>query len=120
MSFLKTVCVDFDGVIHAFISPWTQGCEVHDGPVPGAIDFLHELERSSLRTVILSSRVNDSGGEDAIRAWLKQQGFKSYQTIEITATKPPACLYIDDRAYCFEGTFPSMQEIKHFKPWNKR
>lgn len=119
MSFLKTVCVDFDGVIHAFTSPWTHGREIHDGPVPGAIDFLHELGKY-FKVVILSSRVNDSGGETAIREWLKQYGMLTYKVIEITDTKPPAALYIDDRAYCFEGTFPSIQEIKNFKPWNKR
>lgn len=34
-------------------------------------------------------------------------------------TKPSAVLYIDDRAHCFTGTFPTVEQIKAFKPWNK-
>lgn len=36
--------------------------------------------------------------------------------------KPSAQLYIDDRAYRFDGpdTFPSAAAISAFKPWNKR
>lgn len=34
--------------------------------------------------------------------------------------KPPALLTIDDRALTFTGEWPSLSEIKAFKPWNKR
>lgn len=35
-----TICVDFDGCLHAYTSGW-QGAEVvSDPPVPGAIDWL--------------------------------------------------------------------------------
>ena len=34
--------------------------------------------------------------------------------------KPPALVTIDDRALTFDGTWPTMDEIKNFKPWNKR
>jgi len=37
--------------------------------------------------------------------------------IEITAIKPRA-IYIDDRGYQFTGTFPSIEYISKFKPWN--
>lgn len=33
--------------------------------------------------------------------------------------KPPAHLTIDDRAYCFRGTFPDRDQIDGFRPWNK-
>lgn len=32
--------------------------------------------------------------------------------------KPPAFLTIDDRAWTFRGTWPSVEEMKAFKPWN--
>lgn len=34
--------------------------------------------------------------------------------------KPPALVTIDDRAIMFDGTWPSFDSIKAFKPWNKR
>jgi hypothetical protein len=33
--------------------------------------------------------------------------------------KPPALLTIDDRALTFTGKWPTLDEIKSFKPWNK-
>lgn len=36
--------------------------------------------------------------------------------------KPPALIYLDDRAYRFEGpgTFPTKEQIHAARPWNKR
>lgn len=34
--------------------------------------------------------------------------------------KPPAILTIDDRAMTFTGEWPSISDIKGFKPWNKK
>ncbi len=34
--------------------------------------------------------------------------------------KPPAFVTIDDRAITFTGTFPSIDELLAFQPWNKR
>ncbi len=32
--------------------------------------------------------------------------------------KPAAVLYIDDRAFHFQGRFPTKEEITEFKPWH--
>lgn len=34
--------------------------------------------------------------------------------------KPAATVSIDDRALTFTGTWPTIQELTSFKPWNKR
>lgn len=34
--------------------------------------------------------------------------------------KPPAFVTIDDRAITFDGTWPSIDWLLNFKPWNKR
>ena len=39
--------------------------------------------------------------------------------LKFPRTKPSAVLYIDDRAHCFTGAFPTVEQIKAFKPWNK-
>lgn len=39
----------------------------------------------------------------------------------IVEHKPPAVVYIDDRAICFDGDSKSLlSKIEKFKPWNKR
>ncbi len=40
--------------------------------------------------------------------------------LEFPTQKPAANMTIDDRAFHFEGTFPSAAWLKYFKPWNKR
>jgi FMN phosphatase YigB (HAD superfamily) len=39
--------------------------------------------------------------------------------IKFPRKKPPAHLLIDDRAYCFRGEWPALEELRAFKPWNK-
>lgn len=34
--------------------------------------------------------------------------------------KPPAHVSLDDRGWRFDGAWPTMQEIKDFRPWHKR
>lgn len=34
--------------------------------------------------------------------------------------KPPSVVSIDDRCLTFTGVFPPLDELKRFKPWNKR
>lgn len=34
--------------------------------------------------------------------------------------KPPALVTVDDRAICFDGTFPAPADLRAFKPWYKR
>ena len=51
---------------------------------------------------------------------LKSAARKIVRTIEWPRSKPPAVLYIDDRAYRFTGSnWPSVDEIKSFQPWYK-
>ena len=40
--------------------------------------------------------------------------------IKFPKDKPKSHFFIDDRAFRFEGTFPTMEDIRVFKPWNKR
>ena len=40
--------------------------------------------------------------------------------IKFPTKKPAAFMTIDDRAFCFGGTFPDTEDLYRFKPWNKR
>lgn len=116
-----TVCVDFDGVLHSYVSGWKGGTVIPDPPVPGAIEWLTKLHES-YEIAILSTRTREAGAADAMRGWLRDHGLapEILDRISFPRSKPPARVYIDDRGWRFEGTFPRIEEIDAFEPWNKR
>lgn len=122
------LCVDFDGVVHSYVSGWQGVDVVADGPVPGAMAFLKEATKHFV-VHVYSSRSKDARGrkamEEAIEWWLVEE-FGAIEAKEIVESlvfsheKPAAFLTIDDRAICFDGTFPPMTDLIGFKPWNVR
>ena len=57
---------------------------------------------------------------DAIHDWLLKYDLIKYVDM-ICKEKPPAIVYIDDRAICFDGHPETLlDKIQNFKPWNKR
>lgn len=116
---MKTVCLDFDGVIHQYNSRWISAATIEDAPVTGAFDFIQECLDSGFQIVINSTRCKTPEGREAMRRWFSDYGCKNLKYLAFLDYKPPAVIYIDDRGFRFEGTFPSMDYIKHFTPWNK-
>lgn len=45
--------------------------------------------------------------------------YLAYMKLKFPTKKPAAYLTIDDRAICFNGTFPTIEEMNNFKPWYK-
>lgn len=116
-----TVAVDVDGVLHSYTSGWQGAENLPDPPVPGAIEWLEEIVKD-FDVAICSTRAAEYQGRDAIYAWLIDNGLsqEAAQHITIEAGKPPALLYVDDRAWRFTGdNFPSAQEIHNATPWWK-
>lgn len=123
MSFVKTIIVDFDGTLTRY-SGW-QGADVcPDPPVPGAMDWLRAMfDHEHFEPQIYSARSSQSGGIRAMRDWLLKHGDftpEEVEAIKFPTTKPAAFLTIDDRAICFSGNFPSLEEMAAFKPWYQR
>ena len=119
------LCLDFDGVIHSYDSPW-QGAEtIPDPPVPGALRFLTEATEH-FRVVIFSTRSAGWEGRAAMRKWLYHHLVKNDMSgqilaeIEFPTEKPAAFITIDDRALTFDGTWPDIETLRKFKPWNKK
>lgn len=116
----KRVLIDFDGVIHSYISGWVEGM-IPDDPIPGAIKWLRQLIiRPDIEPVIWTSRVH--GRPDApiqIRNWLYQHGLTPGEAEEITITseKMAAHMIIDDRGFRYQGVFPTPEDILNFEPW---
>lgn len=116
-----TVAVDFDGVLHSHTSPWINAETIPDPPVPGAIEWLNAITKD-FDIIIHTTRGEHLAGQVAVCEWLRLHGFDTAQLKRVTNIKPPALIYLDDRAYRFEGpgTFPTADEIHRAKPWNKR
>jgi hypothetical protein len=121
------LCLDFDGVVHSYTSRWQGADVIPDPPVEGAIAFLlGALLRFDV--VIFSSRSNQPGGLRAMKAWLRHHADGAWhespagpgiEDVRFVTEKPPAIVTIDDRAINFTGTWPSLDSIANFKPWNK-
>jgi hypothetical protein len=92
-----TCAVDFDGVLHAYSRGWDDG-SIYDDAMPGSAAALDRLVDSGYRIVVFTVR------EDlqAVVAWLKQQHMWQFVS-EVTRLKPPATMYIDDRAVRWES-----------------
>ena len=117
----RPIAIDFDGVIHQATSKWTCAEEIHDGPVPGAFEFIERVF-VAYGVVIFTARANAPKAIPAIRAWFFKHGMDPglVERLFITANKPHALVYIDDRGWRFQGTFPTIVELDRFEPWRCR
>lgn len=125
------LCVDFDGVIHSYTSPWRGADVIPDPPVPGALRWLWKATEW-FNVHIYSSRSKEAAGRNAMVAWFAVQALNEFEDDQLAKDfcaamtfsheKPAAFLTIDDRAYCFEGDWSEIDpaDLLHFKPWNKR
>lgn len=125
------LCLDFDGVIHSYMSGWKGADVVSDPPVQGAVKFIFDaLEHFDVQ--VYSSRSGQDGGIFAMQEYLTYCMEEELRCDEVIAReiavfkvkwpteKPPAMVTIDDRAITFTGAWPDMEALKNFKPWNKK
>ena len=124
MTNVRTISIDFDGVLHSYSTPWQNASIIPDPPVPGALAALwHFISQPDFKVVIFSSRNHQEGGIDAMRAWLRKHGLsaKDLARIDFPLTKPSAHVSIDDRSLRFNGEWsgwtPTM--LREFVPWNR-
>ncbi len=122
------LCLDFDGVIHSYSSGWQGADIIPDPPVEGAIGFMLAA-LNHFDVVIFSSRSNQRGGLSAMQRWLRQHGDGAWwespagpglEDVRFVTEKPSAMVTLDDRAITFTGTWPDIEALQNFKPWNKR
>lgn len=131
------LCVDFDGVIHSYTTPWQSADKIPDPPVPGALRWLWKATEWFTVT-IYSSRSRCPAGVKAMRVWMIKHSMDEFglghpmcdpgmptvdsYPIVFAHEKPAAFLTIDDRAITFEGDWNDLEPemLLTFKPWNKR
>lgn len=110
-----TVVFDFDGVIHSYKSGWKGIDIIPDEPVEGIKEAIDQIRDHGYEIVIVSTRCADSNGMNAMKNWLEKYNIYSDR---ILVEKPPAVVYIDDRAICFDGDTKSLlSQIMNFVPW---
>lgn len=129
------LCLDFDGVIHSYKSGWQGGTTIIPDPyVPGFFKWAIEAVKH-FKLVVYSSRSKDLDAPRAMREWLGTQSINAIEAgevssdfdwgslfpyIEFAHEKPPAFLTIDDRAWCFDGTWPDPKRLLAFKTWQQK
>lgn len=117
-SYIPTVVFDFDGVIHSYTSGWKGVSTIPDPPVPGIAKAIAEIRAAGYRVVVVSTRCAEPEGKAAVERYLHYFGI---YVDAVMAEKPPALVYIDDRAICFDGKPAGLLgKIKAFQPWYQK
>ena len=112
----KQIAIDFDGVIHKCSKGYHDGT-IYDYPIDGSLEAIKKI--ASKYTVIVYSAkarkdrplVNGKTGVELIWEWLETHGFHKYIK-EVTAEKPRAICYIDDRAIKFDDWNQTMDFLR--------
>lgn len=112
----KQIAIDFDGVIHRCSKGFHDGT-IYDPPIEGSLESVKEIA-SQYTVVVYSAKarsdrplVNGKTGVELIWEWLEKFGFAQYVS-EVTAEKPRAVCYIDDRAVKFDSWDQTMSVLK--------
>ena len=109
---VRTVCLDFDGVIHSYQSGWQGEAIIADPPIHGVDKAIKQL-RKDYRVVVFSARSKSEEGRHAIEQWLAKHRI---EVDEVCENKPPAFVYVDDRAIHFGGDWmKTIQDINAFR-----
>jgi len=112
---LVNIAVDFDGVIHKNSKGYHDGT-IYDEPVDGVRDALKKL--SEKYTVIIYTAkarrdrglVNGMSGVQLVWDWLKENDLAQYVS-KVTAEKPRAVAYIDDKGIKFDNWNSVLSQI---------
>lgn len=105
---MKTIAIDFDGVIHDDNGGYNSG-KIEGDIIPGAKDALIRLKDLGYKLVLFSCKarkdrplIDGMNGSQLIVKWLSTKKI-CHMFDEIVSEKPACCLFIDDNAHRFEG-----------------
>lgn len=114
----NTIAIDFDGVIHSFELGYYDGT-IYGTPIHGSIESIKRLSKK-FKLIIYTTKakpdrplVNNKTGVELVWEWLKKYEIDSY-IFEVTAEKPRAVCYIDDKAIRFINWDQTLNELLNF------
>ena len=111
------LAIDFDGVIHKNSKGFHDGT-IYDEPMPGAIEAIKHLSKKYDIVVFTAKAKSDrplvdgKTGAELIWDWLGKYNLIPYIKL-VTAEKPRAVAYIDDKAIHFTNWEQTLKEINH-------
>ncbi len=108
----KTILIDLDGVLNNYKGNYKK--DYIPAPAQGVGEFLNTLSKT-FNIIVFTTR-----NCEITAKWLKKNSLDKYIS-EITNTKKPCFLYVDDRAICHKGNFNStIEQINNFNAyWEK-
>ena len=111
----KVIAIDFDGVIHKNSKGYFDGT-VYDEPIKGSKEALKKLSKK-YDVVIFTAKakpdrglINGKTGTELVWEWLKEYKMDKFVT-KVTAEKPRAVAYIDDKGITFDNWDNVLEEI---------
>lgn len=91
---IPAIAIDFDGVIHDAEHP-RYGKRMGP-PMPGALGAMKALYARGFRIIIHTTKAKTANGSMAVEQWLQYYEIEYH---EVTAIKPEAVIYIDNKGY---------------------
>lgn len=111
MSSKLILAIDFDNTIHDIKHP-VAGRKMGE-PMEGAKSVMTRWKRQGHTLIIHSVMATNPSGEQAIRDWLR---YYHIPFDKVTAIKPLAAVYLDDRALKFtswDKAYKDIMELSH-------
>jgi hypothetical protein len=114
----KTIAIDFDGVIHSFEFGFHDGT-IYGTPLPGSLESIKKIAEK-YKIVIYTAKakkdrplINGKTGTELVWEWLKKYEIDTL-IADVTAEKPRAVCYIDDKAIQFINWDQALNDLSTF------
>lgn len=115
---INILCVDLDDTINDYPGWAGEGyLTVNGTPLEGVRETIDTLRNEGWLVLVHSTRCNFKGGVVATAKWLEDNGIRCDG---VCFNKPPADIYLDDKALTFTGNWAAMLDmVRKFKSWKK-
>jgi len=114
----KTIAIDFDGVIHSFEFGFHDGT-IYGTPLPGSLESIKKIAEK-YKIIIYTAKakkdrplINGKTGTELVWEWLKKYEIDTL-IADVTAEKPRAVCYIDDKAIQFINWNQALNDLSTF------